>query len=104
MKDALAFLLAIVLVILAIVGATYGYLALYRDAAPKFAAAQRAVFEQTPSYVQGKIQHLSQLQADIRRAKDEETRETLRDLARREASTIDPALLPDSLYRFVRSL
>ena len=104
MKDLLSMILLALLAIAAVMLGTYGYLYLYRDVAPKFAEAERQVFVNTPSYVRGKITHLSQLESDYRRAKDDEIRETLRDLIRREAATVDHAELPGDLRRFVESL
>lgn len=104
MKDFLNAMLVVVGIIMVIGLATYGYLYLYRDVAPKFAGVERQVFVATPSFVQGTIRHLTQLESDYRRARDEATRETLRDMIRREASTIDRDQLPADLDRFIKSL
>lgn len=68
MKNAFAVVGGIILVVALIVGATYGDLALYSDAAPRFKVAERQVFENTPSYVQDKSQLLTRLRLDYEKA------------------------------------
>lgn len=63
---------------------------------PKYEAARRDIFVETPSYVQGKAQYLSRLHFEWKQA-DGGQRTALCALARQEASTIDSELLPGAV-------
>jgi hypothetical protein len=63
---------------------------------PRYEAARRSVFEQTPSYVHGKQQYLSRLHGEWRRASPSH-RDALCATARHEASTLSPAHLTGPL-------
>lgn len=75
---------------------TGGNLAIYRFWAPQFRAAQREVFEQSQSYVQGKVSYLNRLLLEHDAASGER-RESLRRLILAEAAQIDDNLLPATL-------
>jgi hypothetical protein len=83
--------------------ATGGDLAIYRFWAPKMANAQRVVFENTQSYVEGKTEYLNQLRLAYSNA-DGGQKEMLRQTILTEASTVDNEKLPVDLQLFVRSL
>ena len=83
--------------------ATDGDLAIYRFWAPKQANAEREVFEQTQSYVQGKVEYLNQLRLDYEFA-DGPQKEALRRTILTEASTVDNSKLPLDLRSFVSGL
>jgi hypothetical protein len=83
--------------------ATGGDLAIYRFWAPKRANAERTVFENTQSYVQGKIEFLNQLRLNYESA-DGRQKEALRRTILTEAATIDKEKLPPDLQAFVNGL
>lgn len=82
----------------------YGYIALYSDVGPRFQNVQFKVFEQTQSYVQGKITSINALKLDYDREKDPDVRTSLKQMIKSEASTVDLEKLPVELRSFVRSL
>jgi hypothetical protein len=104
MKNVLAVVGGVLVVLLLVVGGTYGYLHLYKDVAPQFQAARREVFENTPSYIQGKAQTLSKLKLDYERAESEAQRATLKELISTEAVTVDREKLPQNVQSFLRDL
>ncbi len=83
--------------------ATGGDLAIYRFWAPKQANAQRAVFVETQSFVQGKIAHLADLQLAYEQAEGPQ-RAMLRTDILREAAQIDNDKLPPDLAGFISGL
>jgi len=99
--------LVICLILLAIYGlgflTTGGDLAIYRFWAPKRANAERVVFENTQSYVQGKIEFLTELRLDYESA-DGRQKEALRRTILTESSTIDNSKLPYDLQSFISGL
>ena len=76
----------------------------FRFWAPQIRDAQREVFEQSQSYVQGKISHLSRLRLDYETAAEGPQRAAFRRTILTEAETVDPEHLPESLRLFVASL
>jgi hypothetical protein len=101
----IVFLVLIVMVAMYGLGfvATGGNLAIYRFWAPKQANAERVVFQNTQSYVQGKTEYLNQLRLDYETA-DGRQKEALRRTILTEASTVDNSKLPVDLQSFVASL
>lgn len=83
--------------------ATGGDLAIYRFWAPKRANAERQVFEQTQSYVQGKTEYLTRLRFQYQNATGQQ-KEALRQLILSEASTVDNNKLPVDLQGFIDHL
>lgn len=71
--------------------------------APQIRDAQREVFEQSQSYVQGKISHLTRLRLSYEAAEGRQ-REALRRTILTEAATVDSDNLPESLREFVDGL
>ena len=71
---------------------------------PRRAEIDRQVFEQTPSFVHGKAQHITRLRIDYERAKSDVHRSAIRSTILHEASTIDAELLPAGIRQFLRSL
>lgn len=82
---------------------TGGDLAIYRFWAPKQANAQREVFMNSNSYVQGKIIYLSRLREEYQTSDDNHKR-ALQGLILSEASTVDNNKLPPDLSLFIQSL
>ncbi len=65
--------------------------------------AQRQVFEQTQSYVQGKREYLSRLREQYETA-DDTHKAALKELILSEASNVDNSKLPPDLAAFIQSL
>ena len=107
MKDGLKIFVVILLVLAGFYAigflATGGELAIYRFWAPKFEEARRGVFEQSPSYVQGKNTYIARLRLQYEEAEGPQ-KESLRRLILSEAETIDGANLTSSNQKFVTSL
>jgi len=97
-----AILIAIAIVA-GLVLCTYGYLAWFKDYAPRMENARHAVFKQTQSYVDGKITHLNRLKLDYQ-TKGEAHKSILRATILSEASTVDRTKLPPDLRRFIETL
>lgn len=94
--------LALLLAVLAGLG-LYG-LEWKRYFKPRHAEIDRTVFEQTPSFVHGKVQHLTRLRGDYERADTDAQRETLKTMIRHEAAVVDLSLLPPDLRNFIQGL
>ena len=85
--------------------ATGGDLFIYKFWAPKQENVRRQVFENTQSFVQGKVEYLSKLRFQYQEAEPGSTHRTaLRMLIISEASTIDNEKLPLDLQAFVGGL
>lgn len=83
--------------------ATGGDLMIYKFFAPKMEEARREVFEQTPSYVQGKNTYIARLRLEYETAEGEQ-KEALRRLILTEAETIDEENLTPANRSFVYGL
>jgi len=84
---------------------TGGDLAIYRFWAPKQADAQRVVFENTQSYVQGKTEYISRLRYQYLEAeKGSPHKGALKQLILSEAATVDNSKLPVELESFIQQL
>lgn len=95
---------AIVFGICIILGCVYGYIYLFRDAAPRMAEAEREVFVNTPSYVNGKIDELSKMKRQFEAEKDPVIRKALREEALLAAGTVDNNKLPIVLRNWIQYL
>jgi hypothetical protein len=100
-------ILALLILVVVVYGlgflATGGDLAIYRFWAPKQENARRVVFENTQSFVQGKIEHLSDLQLAYGQAEGNQ-KAALRTDILREARQIDNDKLPVDLRAFISGL
>lgn len=83
--------------------ATGGDLITYEFWAPKQANAQREVFQNSQSYIQGKVEYLNQLRMAYTNAEGDQ-QQALRQTILTEAATVDQTKLPASLQFFLRSL
>ena len=83
---------------------TGGDLAIYKFWAPKQANAERQVFVNTNSYVQGKTDYISRLRFEYQSAKDPDQKAALKTLILSEASNIDTSKLPIDLQGFIQNL
>lgn len=95
---------ALVLAVFLIVGGSFASLYHYKFLAPKFQAVDREVFENTPSYVQGKEQYLGRLRREYDEADTSAQKKSLRELILSEASTVDREQLSSSLQKFLSKL
>jgi hypothetical protein len=84
--------------------ATGGDLAIYRFWAPKQANAEREVFVNTNSYIQGKTDYLNRLRFEYTSSKDTEQKAALKTLILSEASNVDNSKLPNDLQGFIENL
>ena len=84
--------------------ATGGELAIYKFWAPKQENVRRQVFENTQSYVQGKIEYLTRLEYQYKTAETPDSKGALKSLIISEASNIDNDKLPPELQSFIRGL
>jgi hypothetical protein len=84
--------------------ATGGDLAIYRFWAPKQANAQRVVFENTQSYVQGKQEYISRLRYQYQAAEPGAGKDALRTLILSEAANVDNSKLSPDVQAFLRSI
>lgn len=71
---------------------------------PKMENARREVFENSQSFVHGKIQEISKYRLEYELAKDEADRKALRNAILRAASTVDLDKLPTDISMFVRQM
>lgn len=84
--------------------ATGGDLLIYKFWAPKRANAERQVFEQTQSYVQGKVEYLTRLRYEYKTSVDPAQKKALGQLVIDEASTIDNSKLSYDLQVFISTI
>jgi hypothetical protein len=108
MKDLFAglggLIVAVVLLVGLVVGGTFGYIALFRKAAPEMADAERATYENSASYIQGKTQEIAKYKREYESSKDAKDKSALRELILTSAATVDRARLPADLRAFLRDL
>lgn len=84
--------------------ATGGDLLTYKFFAPKYANAQREVFQNSTSFVQGKAEYIGKLRYQYLQA-DGAQKDALKSLILSEASTVvDKSQLPPDIQGFVRTL
>lgn len=70
--------------------------------APKYAKVQRNVFENTPSYVQGKIQDLSNYKLQYEQTADTNNKSAIRAVIRSQFANFNTADCPDELKPFLQ--
>lgn len=76
---------------------------MYKMFAPKYAAVQRQVFESTPSYRQGMIQELQNMQFEYEKA-DSSAQAALADIILHRVAAYGEDKLPSDLQSFVAKL
>jgi len=89
---------------LIIFGLTYTGQEFKRFFKPRDQAIERQVFEQTPSFVQGKIQYISRLKLEYEQAETTAAKNSLKSLILSEASVVDMSTFPYGLKTFIQSL
>jgi len=72
--------------------------------APKQANAERKVFVNTNSYVQGKTDYLNRLRFEYVKSKDPDEKAGLKTLILSEAANVDNDKLPADLHSFINTL
>lgn len=103
-RIALGLLLLVVMLYGAGFAATGGDFVIYRFWAPKMENAKREVFENTQSFVEGKVEYIGRLRFQYQIAADGPQRDALRALILSEASTVDASKLPADERIFLSSL
>ena len=83
---------------------TGGDLFIYKFWAQKRANAEREVFVNTNSYIQGKTDYLSRLRLEYQTSKDPDQKAALKTLVLTEASNVDNSKLPTDLQGFIANL
>lgn len=76
---------------------------LYKYFAPRREQVLRQVFEQSPSYIQGKVEYLTRLRFQYGSAEGSQ-KTAMKQLILDEASTVDNSKLPGDLQVFINSL
>lgn len=100
----------VALVVLVIAVAFIGFVATggdyinYKFWAPKQENVRREVFENTQSYVQGKIETISQLELQYKTSTDADSRRALKVDILTEASNVDNDKLPLEMQGFIQGL
>lgn len=82
----------------------YWHYAVYADIAPKYAATERQIFKNTPSYLEGKIGDLVRYRAQYKQAKDPETKATMKEIILGTVASMDRKELPADLSAFIDEL
>jgi hypothetical protein len=77
---------------------------MYKVFAPKEAAVQREVFEQSKSYNEGKLQELRKAQLDYAKAATPEQKLAIGSYALHQVAGYDESRLPEDLKQFVQQL
>lgn len=90
--------------LLALIFLLNGYsLASFAFFAPKQAKVERHVFENTPSYVQGKIQDLSNYKLQYEQTKDSVNKEAIKAVIRTQFANFNINDCPDELRGFLEA-
>lgn len=72
--------------------------------APKYENARRKTFENTQSYVQGKIQDLSNYKLQYSQAKDNDSKQAIQSVIRSQFANFDINQCPDELKPFLQEM
>lgn len=71
--------------------------------APKYEAVRRQTFEQSKAYQQGVVQELQNMQFEYIKANPEQ-KIALASIIKHRAAGVDPSILPNDLYVFIKGL
>jgi hypothetical protein len=96
--------IGIVVAVLLIWGVGRLSVTMYRDIAPKRAEAEREVYVNTPSYINGKNEILMKYMSEYNKAKTDQERNALKETILNEASTVDINKLNPTIRSFIQSL
>jgi hypothetical protein len=97
------FLIGIVVLAAAIFGLSFGSYQLYKYFAPKYAAVDREVFKESPSYNDGMIRDLENLMMEYRKA-DASHKEALKAVILHRFSIFPEEKMPPHIYAFYQLL
>ena len=102
LKTVLFAVLGVVLGVVLLCGVTWGGIEFYRFFGVKQQNAEREVFEQTKSYVHGKIQALSKAYGEYQLAKDDEEKAAITSVIKVQFAGFDSSLVKNpELRRFL---
>lgn len=104
MKIALSIIGGLIAFVLLIFGLSYAGLIHYQFFAPKYENARRKVFENTQSYVQGKIQDLSNYKLQYEQAKDSDSKQAIQGVIHTQFANFDIEQCPDALKPFLTEM
>lgn len=90
----------ILLVLLTFVSSEIGLIH-YQFFAPKYENARRKTFENTQSYVDGKVQDLANMKAQYDQAKDQDAKQGIQGTIRLQFANFDINKCPDGLKDFL---
>lgn len=98
--------LIIILLFIGLLGLGFGlqYLDLINFGffAPKYAKVERHIFENTPSYIQGKIQDLSNYKLQYDQTKNESDKESIKSVIHIQFANFNISDCPDELKQFLQ--
>jgi len=98
-KNASAGVLAIVLLVGIIIALSFGGLAYKTYFGPRFQNADRQIFEQTQSYVHGKIQDLAKYKAEYDKTNDPTERAAIKSVIVQQFAQFDSSSVVDTQLR-----
>lgn len=95
LKEGLGTILAIIAVVLIVIGASFFGLWHYGYFAPKYKAAEREVWENTPSRVHGAVQEIAKRNVEYNSAKTDLEKKAICATLRNMYSNLDPEVIDD---------
>lgn len=104
MKIALSIIGGLLCLLLLGFGLQYWDLVNFGFFAPKYAKVQRKVFENTPSYVQGKIQDLSNYKLQYDTTKDQSSKQMIQGVIRSQFANFNTSDCPVELQTFLQQM
>lgn len=104
MKIALSIIGGIIGMVLLVFLLSYAGLIQYQFFAPKYENARRNVFENTQSYVQGKIEDLSNYKLQYDQAKDNDSKQAIESVIRSQFANFNIDQCPNELKAFLTSM
>jgi len=99
MKEGFAFVGIILLIIGSIIGLSYGGLWMYKHFAPKYREAERDVWEESPSRVEGAIQEINKRMLEYNRVESIEEKGAICSYLRTSYPDLSPHKIDDYKLR-----
>ena len=103
-KIVIASIGAVVLLAFLAFAATGFELGMLKFWGPKFQEAKREIFEETQSFVHGKITHINRLRLEYESTESKGRKKALRTMILQEASVLEEENLPADLRLFISQL
>lgn len=94
----------VVVILATVLAAIYGSILLMSDVAPRVERVRRDVWQNTPSYINGKINELTRMRREYEQAAAANVKEAIRQEALASFATTDPSTLPVSLLNWLESI